>query len=189
MLKKEIRNVYKKKREEISANERMKGDDLLLIQFQTIDIPFLDFVLSYYPIEDNKEVNSFNITDYLRFRNPNLSICYPRTSRTENTMEAVICHPDSIFETNEYNIPEPTDLETADPEELDMVLVPLLAFDLKGYRVGYGKGYYDRYLKGCRDNCLKVGFSYFDPVESVEDANEFDVPLDLCITPQRIYVF
>ena len=189
MLKKEIRNIYKKKREEISSTERMKGDDLLLIQFQTIDIPFLDFVLSYYPIEDNKEVNSFNVTDYLRFRNPNLTICYPRTSRTANTMEAVICHPDSIFQTNEYNIPEPTDRETADPEELDLVLVPLLAFDLKGYRVGYGKGYYDRYLKACRDNCLKVGFSYFDPVESVEDANEFDVPLDLCITPQRIYVF
>jgi 5-formyltetrahydrofolate cyclo-ligase len=104
-------------------------------------------------------------------------------------MEAVICHPDSIFQTNEYNIPEPLDQETADPSELDLVLVPLLAFDLQGYRVGYGKGYYDRYLKACRDNCLKVGFSYFDPVESVEDANEFDVPLDLCITPHRIYVF
>ena len=189
MLKKEIRSIYKKKREEISAAERMKGDDLLLIQFQTIDIPFLDFVLSYYPIEDNKEVNSFNVTDYLRFRNPNLQICYPRTHRSEKTMEAVICHPDSIFQTNEYNIPEPIDTETADPAELDMVLVPLLAFDLKGYRVGYGKGYYDRFLKSCRDNCLKVGFSYFDPVESVDDANDFDVPLDLCITPQRIYVF
>jgi 5-formyltetrahydrofolate cyclo-ligase len=189
MLKKEIRTLFKKKREEISETDRMKWDDLLLIQFQTIEIPFLDFVLSFYPIEDYKEINSFILTDYLKFRNPNLHICYPRTHTENTSMEAVVCHADSIFETNAYNIPEPTDTEVADPSDLDMVLVPMLAFDLNGYRVGYGKGYYDRYLKDCREDCLKIGFSYFEPVESVEDANEFDVPLDLCITPHRIYVF
>lgn len=189
MLKKDIRKMFIKKRDEISSTERMKWDDLLLIQFQTIDIPFLDLVLSFYPIEDNKEVNSFILTDYLKFRNPNLQICYPRTHKADVSMEAVICHPDSIFETNAYNIPEPTDETIAPASELDMVLVPLLGFDLKGYRVGYGKGYYDRYLKDCRPDCLKIGFSYFEAVESVEDANEFDVPLDLCITPHRIYVF
>ena len=189
MLKKEIRSLFKKKREDISSTDRMKWDDLLLIQFQTIEIPFLDFVLSFYPIEDNKEVNSFIVTDYLRFRNPNLQICYPRTNAKDTSMDAVICHADSIFETNSYNIPEPTDTLVADPGDLDMVLVPMLAFDLNGYRVGYGKGYYDRYLKECRQDCLKIGFSYFEPVDSVEDANYFDVPLDLCITPHRIYVF
>jgi 5-formyltetrahydrofolate cyclo-ligase len=189
MLKKEIRSSFKKKREEITESDRMKWDDLLLIQFQTIDIPFLNFVLSFYPIEDYREINSFILTDYLKFRNPNLHICYPRTQTETTSMEAVVCHADSIFETNAYNIPEPTDTEVADPSELDMVLVPMLAFDLNGFRVGYGKGYYDRYLKDCREDCLKIGFSYFEPVESVEDANEFDVPLDLCITPHRIYVF
>jgi 5-formyltetrahydrofolate cyclo-ligase len=78
---------------------------------------------------------------------------------------------------------------TAEPQEIDLVIVPLLAFDEKGIRVGYGKGYYDRYLKDCREDCLKVGFSYFEAVERIEDADEFDVPLDFCITPNRIYVF
>ena len=51
------------------------------------------------------------------------------------------------------------------------------------------KGFFDRYLKGCREDCIKIGFSYFEPLDSIDDANEFDVPLDFCITPQRIYVF
>ena len=104
-------------------------------------------------------------------------------------MNAIICNADSIFEANDYNIPEPLDTEIADPTSIDLVITPLLTFDTKGNRVGYGKGYFDRYLKECHDDCIKVGFSYFDPIDSIDDANEFDVPLDFCITPQRTYVF
>ncbi len=189
MTKKEVRQLFKKKRGEITAGERLKWDDLLLIQFQTIELPYLNYVFSFYPIEEYNEINSFILTEYLGFRNPGLEICYPRTNPGTNTMEAVICKPDSIFEINNYNIPEPIDNTIAEPADLDMVLLPMLGFDLNGYRVGYGKGYYDRYLKNCREDCLKIGLSYFEPVDRIEDANEFDVPLDLCITPQRIYVF
>lgn len=189
MLKKEIRELFTKRRKAISAPEQIKWDDLMLIQFQSIDLPFINYVLSFYPIEENKEVNTFIVTDYLHFKNPNLSICYPKTNMKENTMQAIVCHADSIFETNGWNIPEPTDSEVADPVDLDIVLIPMLAFDLNGIRVGYGKGYYDRYLKQCRRDCLKIGLCYFEPVEEVEDRHEFDVPLDLCITPQRTYVF
>ena len=75
------------------------------------------------------------------------------------------------------------------PAEIDLVFVPLLAFDKKGFRVGYGKGFYDKWLAGCRPDCIKVGFSYFEPVESIDDRHEFDVPLNLCITPHNVYVF
>ncbi|RYZ27704.1 MAG: 5-formyltetrahydrofolate cyclo-ligase, partial [Chitinophagaceae bacterium] len=76
-----------------------------------------------------------------------------------------------------------------DPKEIDLVVVPLLTFDKKGYRVGYGKGFYDRFLHQCKKDCIKIGLSYFDPIEAVDDANEFDVTLDFCITPQKAYVF
>jgi 5-formyltetrahydrofolate cyclo-ligase len=189
MLKKDARKIYREKRFTISQSDKMKWDDLLLIQFQTLKLPFLDYVLSFYPIEQNNEVNTFLVTDYLHFKNPNLRICYSRTNLKDGTMNAIICNADSIFQANEYNIPEPLDTEVADPTVLDLVIIPMLIFDIKGNRVGYGKGFYDRYLKECRDDCLKAGFSYFDPVESIDDANEFDVPLDFCITPQRTYVF
>ncbi len=176
-------------RDNISPNDKMKWDDLLLIQFQGLHLPFMDLVLSFYPIEDNYEVNTFLFTDYLHFKNPALNICYPKTDIENHTMQAVICHADSIFEANAYNIPEPLDTEVADPADLDLVIVPLLGFDELGNRVGYGKGFYDRYLKDVREDCVKVGFSYFPPVERLDDAAEFDVPLDFCITPERIYVF
>jgi 5-formyltetrahydrofolate cyclo-ligase len=104
-------------------------------------------------------------------------------------MEAVACHADTIFEANAINILEPLETEVIDPLDIDMVLVPMLAFDDRGNRVGFGKGYYDRYLSRCRQDCIKVGLSYFEAVDSINDANEFDVPLNFCITPQKVYVF
>lgn len=189
MNKREAREIYRQKRFTVSPSDRLKWDDLMLIQFQTLDLPFLDHVLSFYPIEQHNEINTFLFTDYLHFRNPGLKICYPRTSLKDLSMEAVICNADSIFEANEFNIPEPLDVQVADPEVLDLVILPMLICDKNGNRVGYGKGFFDRYLKRCRPGCLKIGLSYFEPLDSIEDANEFDVPLNLCITPQRIYVF
>lgn len=189
MLKKNLRKTYREKRNEVEPSEKMRWDDLLLIRFQTIELPYVGHVLSFYPIEENNEVSTFHITDYLRFRNPGLHICYPRTDRQSHTMQAVICHPDSIFETNEWNIPEPVDTAVAEPSAIDLVIVPMLICDKKGNRVGYGKGYYDRYLAQCRPDCIRIGFSYFEPVEAVDDAGEFDVPLNFCITPERTYVF
>ena len=189
MLKKEIRDLFRKKRDGISATDKMKWDDLLLIRFQTIELPFVDYVLSFYPIEENNEPDTFLITDHLHFKNPGLNICYPKTNIQNPTLQEIACHADSIFEANPYNIPEPLDNEAVEPALLDIVIVPLLAFDAQGYRVGYGKGFYDRYLKTCRTDCLKIGLSYFEPLKAIDDRDEFDVPLDLCITPQRIYVF
>lgn len=189
MLKKEARKIYNQKRQEVNYSDKLKWDDLILINFQTIDMPFLDTVFSFYPMEDRNEVNVFIITDYLHFRNPNLQICYPKMAIKEPNMEAVACHADTIFEANEINILEPLEKEIIDPQDIDLVIVPLLVCDVKGNRVGYGKGYYDRYLSRCRDNCIKVGVSYFEPIAQVKDANEFDVPLNFCITPQKAYVF
>ncbi len=189
MLKKEARKRYSQKRYEISPTDKQKWDDLLLIQFQTLDLPFLDYVLSFYPMEDRNEVNTFLITDYLHFKNPSLQICYPKTNFSDHSMYAIACQADSIFEANEFNILEPLDTDIVPPPKLDIVIVPMLICDLQGNRVGYGKGFYDRYLSQCSSDCYKVGLSFFPPVDIIEDADEFDVPLNFCITPERVYVF
>ena len=189
MLKKEARKTYDQKRKEISFSDRLKWDDLILINFQMVELPQLNAVFSFYPMEERNEINVFIITDYLHFRNPNLQICYPKMDIEEPNMEAIACHADTIFEANAINILEPHETEVVDPLDIDLVLVPMLICDAKGNRVGFGKGYYDRYLSRCRPDCLKVGLSYFEPVKQISDANEFDVPLNLCITPQKVYVF
>ena len=189
MLKKEIRKIFKQKRDEITPSQKMKWDDLILIHFQTVELPFLDTVLSFYSIEENMEVNSFILTDYLHFRNPALRVAYPKMDIATTTMTAIACTADAAFETNQFGITEPVSNDVIPHVEIDLVIVPLLAIDKAGHRVGYGKGYYDRYLSECREDCLKIGVSYFEPIDVIDDAAEFDIPLDLCITPQEVYVF
>ncbi|MEO7394502.1 MAG: 5-formyltetrahydrofolate cyclo-ligase, partial [Chitinophagaceae bacterium] len=136
-----------------------------------------------------KEPNAHLYTEYLEFKNPELIIGYPKTDFIINEMEAVITNEETDFIKNVYNIYEPEEGSRMAADEVDMILVPLLTFDKKGYRVGYGKGFYDKYMEGCRQDCFKVGFSYFEPVDEITDKGDFDVPLNLCITPQNVYVF
>ena len=101
---------------------------------------------------------------------------------------------DFYFETetlqlNAYGIQEPLPFNQVSPDKIDTILVPLLGFDQKGHRVGYGKGYYDRYLAKASKGMQKIGVSYFEPMDNFTDTNEFDVPLSSCITPWNTYEF
>lgn len=174
---------------QLSEAERSKMDDLMLIQFQTVELPFLESLLSYWPIEENNEPNTHLFTEFLKFRNPEMKICYPVSDFQTMTLQAVATDIDTPFEKTNLNIHEPNEGTAVAVAEIEMVFVPLLAFDNKGYRIGYGKGFYDKYLADCNPDCIKAGFCYFDPIDSIDDRNEFDVPLDLCITPQNVYVF
>jgi 5-formyltetrahydrofolate cyclo-ligase len=189
MIKKDIRHLYRERRKALTVVQRNKMDDLLLIRFQTIDLPFIRTLLSFWPIEKNAEPNVHLITDWLDFRNPELIIAYPKTDFELHKMHAVIPGEATGFTTTEFGLHEPIGSEHIEAADIDMVLVPLLAVDKAGYRVGYGKGFYDRFLSGCRKDCIKAGFSYFEPVDQIADKGDFDVPLNLCITPQTVYVF
>lgn len=189
MNKEEARKLYKGKRLSLSAIERAKLDDLLLIQLQTVQLPFITFLLSYWPIEEMKEPNTHLFTDYLGFLNPEMITCYPKTNFSDSTMQALQTNDDTRFRKNGYCIYEPEDGVPVNPAGLDMIFVPLLAIDKKGFRIGYGKGFYDRYMALCRSDCLKIGFSYFEPLDAIDDTNEFDLSLDLCVTPASVYVF
>lgn len=189
MLKKEARKIYKEKRLNLSEKERVKLDDLLLIQFQSAELPFIESLLTYWPIEENNEPDTHLFTEFLRFRNPELKVCYPKSDFATGTMQAALTDIDTPFTKTELNIFEPQSNDMLTPGEIDMVFVPMLAFDEKGFRVGYGKGFYDRWLAHCRADCIKIGFSYFEPITSLDDRNEFDVPLNISITPHNLYVF
>jgi len=189
MLKSEARIIFSERRSSLTIQERAKNDDLLLIQLQKTDLPFITFLLSYWPIEEKREPNTHLFTDYIGFINPEIVVCYPKVDLSSFKMQSIQTNDDTRFMKNNYHIYEPQRGEVVSASSLDLIFVPLLAFDKKGYRVGYGKGYYDRYLAKCRTTCLKIGFSYFDPVDSINDTHEFDVPLDLCVTPTTVYAF
>jgi 5-formyltetrahydrofolate cyclo-ligase len=167
----------------------MKLDDLLLIQLQQVMLPALRAVFCYWPIEQYNEPDTQLFCDFLEFRNPGLIIAYPVIDVENGSMKAIVTDAETIFKRKAFNVMEPEGGQILNPEDIDLVIVPLLCFDEKGYRIGYGKGYYDRYLTGCRNDCMKAGFSYFNPVKEIPKKHDFDVPLDLCITPHSTYVF
>ncbi|MBS4042764.1 MAG: 5-formyltetrahydrofolate cyclo-ligase [Chitinophagaceae bacterium] len=189
MNKAEIRLQYKDLRKQISSKDKMKFDDLLLLQFQQLPLPFFQTLFTYWPMAHQNEPNTLLYSSYLRHFVPDLNITYPASNFNQNEMQAILINEDTVYTTNELGITEPKFGEVINPLDIDVAFVPLLVCDNSGYRVGYGKGFYDKFLAQCRTDIIKIGFSYFEPIDKIEDTNSFDVPLTYCITPDNIYEF
>lgn len=189
MVKKELRKEYIKKRHQLTDPDIVELEEMIFDHFRSIDLQGIQVLLSYYPIPERNEFDTIICEQLLRLENPGLQVCWPRLGDDGVTMHAVPVKNDTVFKKNIYNIAEPSGDEIIDPQLVDAIFVPLLAFDIKGYRVGYGKGYYDRYLARCAQDIVKIGFSYFEAVDTIEDIDQYDVPLNYCITPTRVYEF
>ncbi len=189
MVKQEIRKIYIEKRKQLSPAQFDEQSEQMLQHFTRLPLPVMDFILSYYPIPGRGEFNVAACEAVLRGRQQSAAIAWPRLRDDDLHMDAIPLGQDAVWLPNRYGIPEPVGGTAVSPLLIDLVLVPLLAFDSKGYRVGYGKGYYDRYLSTCRPEVIRIGFSFFECLDEIEDINEFDVPLNYCITPMRVYEF
>lgn len=190
MTKAVLRDLYKQKRAALPEQERLRLNDLLLIQFQRVELLYgIQVLLSYWPLQQHAEINTLLMTRYLQFRIPGLQIAYPVAGFEDSTMNAILVDDDTVFKKNQYGIAEPVNGTAIAATDIDMVFVPLLLFDKQGHRVGYGKGFYDRFLPTCRLDSMKIGFSYFDPVTAIDGISQFDVPLTTGITPGDIYEF
>ena len=189
MKKAEARLFFRQQRSSLTTLQVNVFQDLLLIQFQQLALPYFNYVHAFLPIYKKNEPDTGPLLDWLKFANPGLQIVYPKVSSVDFSMKHYLHEEDMYFEINQYGIPEPVGGSEIMPEELDMVFVPLLGFDLQGNRVGYGKGYYDRFLSKCKDDVIKVGLSFLSPIDCIEDVDFFDKKLDFCITPERVYAF
>lgn len=189
MFKKDARIEYKKARQMLDHSQLKKLDDLLLLQLQRLSFEPFSYLLSYFPIERLNEPGTKLLHRYMLFMYPEIEICVPRTNFDDASMDAVLLDEDSSIQKNIYGINEPLNGTIIDPQNIDIVFVPLLVCDKKGYRVGYGKGFYDRYFEKCRKDVIKIGISYFDPIDTIEDLNEYDIALNYCITPNEVIEF
>ena len=140
----------------------------------------------FFPIPNQREINTYAIKSFLEKRG---AIIY--TSRVESLtprLQTLKLIPGTNFRLDKWNIPIPVDFELVTDELIQVVFVPLLAFDKKGNRVGFGKGYYDKYLSSLGASVLKVGLSFFPPEPNIP-SDLHDIPLDYCITPENIITF
>ena len=189
ILKKDIvRKTYLKKRHSLPSAEFEKYSSRLIqntIEF--IKKYELKCVHCFLPIHTKDEINTLPIIQYC-WKN-NIKVVVPVSNFEEGVMRNAAFNPDTKTKQTKYNITEPIDPIWIENDNIDLVITPLLGFDTKGYRVGYGKGFYDRFFASLHKDVKKIGISLFSPCEVVEDINEHDVPLTCCVTPNKNYSF
>ena len=188
MTKTDIRKEYKQKRRKITEAENDRLEDLVLVQFQKLKLPAKAGFMSYLPIEVQNEYDPWLLEEYYMLMHENAALIYPIVNPASEIMRAVIVFEENEFEENIYGVLEPIGGIKIQPQHIGIMIVPLIAFDKNGYRVGYGKGYYDKFIAECSPDLIKIGISFFDPIE-INDINEFDKKLDYCITPTKTYKF
>ena len=187
MLKRELRKKYKNLRAEISPE---KASDLSLnLVNNLLQIPIWDFFYyhTFLSIEEKNEVDTLPLITLLQGKDKNVVV--PKVIG-ENTLENYLLTDNTSLKISDWGVPEPVDGIEVQESKIEVVFMPLLAFDHQGNRVGYGKGFYDTFLNKCRKETVKIGLSFFHAEnDSISDVNENDVKLDYCVTPEKIYAF
>ena len=187
MIKKEVRQKYKELRQQLSENETEELSLQIANQLIRLDIWQHSFYHLFLPIESQKEVNTEYILQVLAGKDKNIVLSKSDFSTRE--MTHFLLTDNTTIKKNAYDIPEPIDGLEVPVSKIDVVFVPLLAFDEKGNRVGYGKGFYDKFLAECKPEILKIGVSFFEPENIISDVLNTDIQLDLCVTPTKVYNF
>ena len=191
MLKKDLRQKYKAKRQEL--NEVEIEDLSLAIANKVLTLPIWDktYFHIFLPIAEHKEVNTEYILHLLSGKDKEIVIS--KTDFASRNMTHFLLTDNTKIKKNEYNIPEPVDGPDASGEvpthKIEVVFVPLLAFDKTGHRAGYGKGFYDKFLRECKPETIKIGLSFFEAEERIADIFESDVKLNYCVTQNEVYKF
>lgn len=187
MTKAKFRKTYKTLRNDLSENQI--EDFSLAISNQLLKLPIWkhSFYHIFLTIEEQKEVNTDYILNILSGKDKNILISKSDFETSE--MTHFLLTDNTIIKKNHYNIPEPVDGIEISNDKIEVVFIPLLAFDKKGNRVGYGKGFYDKFLAHCKPETIKIGLSFFEAEAEITDVFDGDVRLDYCVTPERVYQF
>lgn len=189
MLKKELRKSFLQKRQALSV-EFIDKSSITIFNLLSNNFNLKDKkICTFLPIQSKNEINTFKLLSISKKINFELFITKWNIETNDLTIHKFKSIEDLII--NKFGIPEPKSTSPDESlESISIVLVPLLCFDIKGNRVGYGKGVYDQFLsKFIASKTTFIGLSIFNPVEEILDINEYDVKLNYCITPERIYHF
>jgi 5-formyltetrahydrofolate cyclo-ligase len=186
-MKNKLRKKYVLKRDELTPDQI--EDFSLEIANNLLELPIwnLEYYHLFLSITEKKEINTEFILHILQGKDKNiiLSKSIFKTRKLDN----FLLTDTTVIRKNKWNIPEPVDGIEISSEKIDVVFVPLLAFDLNGHRLGYGKGFYDIFLASCKPDVIKVGVSFFEAENMIPELEISDIALDYCVTPKKTYIF
>lgn len=186
--KQELRTAYRQLRKKLTAEQVEKKSLEITAQVEAwlSQQENLDHFHLFFPIDRFNEVNTFYIKEKLERKGK--VIYTAQVLKDSLELETLKLPREATFFLDEWGIPVPQESLIVSPFKIQVVFVPLLAYDTKGNRVGFGKGYYDSFLSKLAPEVIKVGLSFFEP-EGQIIPEEHDVRLDLCITPDKMFTF
>jgi 5-formyltetrahydrofolate cyclo-ligase len=155
-----------------------------LLQLPIWDMEFYHLFLS---ITEKKEIDTEFILHILQGKDKNVILS--KSDFKTRQLHNFLLTDSTVIKKNKWNIPEPVDGIEIPSGKIEVVFVPLLAFDLNGHRLGYGKGFYDIFLASCKPGVIKVGVSFFEAEKVIPELENSDIALDYCVTPHKTYVF
>jgi 5-formyltetrahydrofolate cyclo-ligase len=187
MTKAELRKLYKEKRRFLTPKElETRSSAVIEHFFSKFDV--VDKMISIFlPIEKLKEINTYSLVE--KAVDFGAKIALSKSNLENHTMRHFVYDEAEGLEINAFGIPEPKKGKPISADKIDIVIVPLLTYDKKGNRVGYGKGYYDRFLQKCSPLCQIIGVSVFEEFEQISDVEKTDVPLTAIVTPAGVTRF
>jgi 5-formyltetrahydrofolate cyclo-ligase len=182
MNKNELRKAYRNKRENLSFDTIQSQSLKISNHILQMNIWSFLFYHVFLTITESKEIDTSYLLTLLQGKDKNIVV--PKV-----ISENYLLTDNTVFRKSKWNIPEPEDGIKINENQIEVVFVPLLAFDLVGNRVGYGKGFYDNFFKKCSPEVIKIGLSFFEAEEKIDGISKHDIPLNYCVTPNKVYEF
>ena len=175
-----------------TAEQARRSEQLRAGLFQYFPVAEWRWLHIFLPLLAKNEPNTWPIIHQL-WAAGSLRLAAPVVQPDGVSLKHYELTPTTPLLINRWNIPEPsaTAAMEVQPVQFDAVLVPLLACDQHGHRVGYGGGFYDRFLAQCRPDAQFIGLNMLEkePVSEIADVLPTDVPLHACLTPGGVWNF
>lgn len=188
ITKAELRKTYKQKRLQLSQNDHhaLSAKVIARALHYLADKPQIQHIHVFLPIKKLNEINTIPLINSLAQQNKDIYTSI--SDHLKKEMRTVKITSDLNFVEDEFGIPIPAKRDVGDDNLIQLIFMPLLAYDLKGHRLGYGKGFYDKFLSGLPKEVVKAGLSFFSPERQIP-VELHDIPLDVCINPDEILEF
>src|SRR5690554_4976338 len=186
--KTELRKLYRQKRFQLgsekiaSLSEQVVKNALLYLA----DKPHIHHIHVFLPIKPLHELNTFPLINALMRQKKAIYTSISDHERHEMKTVKLTDNQDLIAD--KHGIPVPAEWQHGDNSLIQLIFMPLLAYDLNGHRLGYGKGFYDKFLSQFSKEVVKAGLSLFSPENRIP-VEPHDISLDICINPNGIVVF
>ena len=187
MKKAELRKLIKSNRKKISKEELLLFSDAIM-QHLLGEFEWKDKLVNLFlPIQKHNEIDLNPLK--VKIEGLGGQVCINRSDFETFDLKPILWDEKLIVQENNFGIPEPINGKALKLQDIDIVLVPLLAFTIEGHRLGYGKGFYDRFLSKTGPSCIHIGICHYDGPHQIDDIGEKDIALGYLISPEGLRTF